>query len=63
MSPLSANGRTFAIWIAALAGEPIYFWAWEILALTLLSLAAARALRQAETAALGACDRGDNGQQ
>lgn len=63
MSPLSANGRTVAIWIAALAGEPILYWAWEILALTLLSLAAARALRQAETAALRAGDRGDNGQQ
>jgi hypothetical protein len=63
MSPLSANGRTLAIWLAVLASEPMLFWAWEILALTLLSLAAARALRQAETAALGAGDRGDNGQQ
>jgi CDP-diacylglycerol--serine O-phosphatidyltransferase len=63
MSPLSANGRTFAIWIAALTGEPMLYWAWEILALTLLSLAAARALRQAETAAFRACGRGDNGQQ
>jgi phosphatidylglycerophosphate synthase len=48
MSPLSANGRTLAIWLAALAGEPILFWLWEIFGLTLVALAAARALRQSE---------------
>jgi hypothetical protein len=48
MSPLSANGRTVAIWLAALAGEPMLFWLWELVGLTLVALAAARALRQAE---------------
>lgn len=56
MGPLSANGRTFAIWLAALAGSPLLYWAWEILALTALALAAARALRQAERVSAGACD-------
>ena len=48
MGPLSANGRTIAIWLAALAGNPMLFWGWEIIGLTLLALAAARALRQSE---------------
>ncbi len=48
MGPLSANGRTFAIWLAVMAGEPMLYWAWEIIMLTLLALAAARSLRQAE---------------
>lgn len=52
MSPLSANGRTIAIFIAALLKEPMLYWAWEIVVLTLLSLAAARSLRQAETGAV-----------
>lgn len=50
-APLSANGRTIALWLAALAGEPALFWLWEIVGLTLLALAAARGLRQAEQAA------------
>jgi len=49
MGPLSANGRTLAIWLAVMAGEPMLYWAWEIVCLTLLALAAARSLRQAET--------------
>lgn len=48
MAPLSANGRTIAIWLAALAGEPMLFWLWELVGLTLVALAAARALRQSE---------------
>ncbi len=52
MAPLSANGRTLAIFIAALCGEPMLYWAWEITVLTLLALAAARALRQAEAGAV-----------
>ncbi|MBS3961892.1 MAG: CDP-alcohol phosphatidyltransferase family protein [Sandarakinorhabdus sp.] len=48
MEPLSANGRTFAIWLAVMAGEPMLYWVWEIAGLTLLALAAARSLRQAE---------------
>ena len=52
MSPLSANGRTLAIFIAVLLKEPMLFWIWEIVALTLLALAAALSLRQAETRAV-----------
>ena len=48
MSPLIANGRTIAIWLAVLAGEPLLFWLWELVGLTLVALAAARALRQSE---------------
>lgn len=48
MEPLSANGRTIAIWLAVLAGEPMAFWLWELVGLTLVALAAARALRQSE---------------
>jgi phosphatidylglycerophosphate synthase len=51
MSPLSANGRTLAILAAALLGEPMLFWGYEIVALTALALAAAAALRQAEAGA------------
>ncbi len=53
MGPLSANGRTFAIWLAAIAGNPMLYWAWEIIGLTLLALAAARLLRQAEAVSAG----------
>jgi hypothetical protein len=51
LSPVSANGRTLAIYLAVLAGEPLLYCLWEIVALTLLSLAAASALRQAESLA------------
>ena len=51
MSPLSANGRTLAIWIAALAGDPMLYWIWEIGPLTLLALIAARTLRNVEAKA------------
>ncbi len=50
-SPLSANGRTLAIWLAAIVQQPRLFWLWEIAGLTLVALAAARALRQSERAA------------
>jgi CDP-diacylglycerol---serine O-phosphatidyltransferase len=50
---LSANSRTIAIWLAVLAGEPMLFWLWEIAILTLVALAAGRALRQAEEPASG----------
>lgn len=52
-SLLSANGRTIAIYLAVLAGEPMAFWLWEIVCLTLVALAAARALRQAEQPGAG----------
>lgn len=48
LTPLSANGRTLAIWIACMAGSPVFYWAWEIVALTLLALVGGRWLRQAE---------------
>ena len=48
MAPLSANGRTLAIFIAALLQQPILYWLWELVVLTLLALAAAHRLRQAE---------------
>ena len=60
MAPLSANGRTLAIWLAALGGEPMAYWAWEIVGLTVLALAAARSLRQAERVP-PACDTPANG--
>lgn len=51
MSPLSANGRTLAIWVAAMAGDPLLYWIWEIGPLTLLALVAARTLRKVESKA------------
>lgn len=48
LSPLSANGRTIAIWLACLLGSPYFYWIWEIVVLTLLALAGGRYLRQAE---------------
>lgn len=48
LTPLSANGRTFAIWIACLLGSPYFYWFWEIVVLTLLALVGGRYLRQAE---------------
>jgi phosphatidylglycerophosphate synthase len=56
-SLLSANGRTIAIWLAAIAGNPMLYWLWEIVGLTLVALAVARALRQAEDG-----DAGDRSQ-
>ncbi|MGQ5701280.1 CDP-alcohol phosphatidyltransferase family protein [Sandaracinobacteroides sp. A072] len=48
MALISANGRTLAIWVAAMLGYPVAYWIWEIVCLSLLALAGARALRQAE---------------
>ena len=48
MALLSANGRTFAILIACLAGSPVWFWLWELLALSVLALAKGRSLAQLE---------------
>lgn len=50
---LSANGRTFAIFLACLAGRPWAFWLWEIVGLTLLAMAGHHWLRQAERRVLG----------
>jgi hypothetical protein len=57
-SLLSANGRTIAIWLAALAGNPMVYWLWEIVGLTLVALAVARALRQAEQGQGGSGGKG-----
>jgi phosphatidylglycerophosphate synthase len=61
MAPLSANGRTLAIYLAALAGEPLLYALWEIAALSLIALAAGRALRQAEYLSAGAADHQNTG--
>lgn len=53
LSPLSANGRTIAIWVACMAGSPAYYWAWETVALTILALAGGAYLRQSEHVAEG----------
>lgn len=48
LSLLSANNRTFVIAIACLAGNPRFYWYWEIFGLTLLALLMALRLRQRE---------------
>ncbi len=48
LSPLSANGRTIAIYLACLAGSPFLYWIWELVGLTLIALAGGHWLRQAE---------------
>jgi hypothetical protein len=48
MALLSANSRTVVIALACLAGDPRLYWYWEIAGLTLIALALAWRLRQAE---------------
>lgn len=48
LSPLSANGRTIAIYVACIAGSPFLYWIWELVFLTLLALAGGHWLRQSE---------------
>ena len=48
LSPLSANGRTIAIFVACIAGSPFFYWIWELVFLTFLSLAGGHRLRQSE---------------
>ncbi|MGL6044567.1 MAG: CDP-alcohol phosphatidyltransferase family protein, partial [Sandaracinobacteroides sp.] len=62
MSPLSANGRTLAIYIAVLAGNPLLYVFWEIAALSVIALAAGRALRQAEKLSAAFADHPTTGQ-
>lgn len=54
MALLSANGRTLAIWIAVLLADPMLFWLWEMVPLTLLAIWSAFALRRAEIPDAGA---------
>lgn len=49
MSLLGANGRTLAIWIACLAGEPRLFWLWELVGLSLVAALLAGQLRRIES--------------
>lgn len=48
LSILSANNRTIAIAVACLAGNPKYYWYWEIGFLSAAALAMAAILRQRE---------------
>lgn len=50
LSILSANNRTIAIALACLAGDPRFYWYWEIGALTLIALAMGYQLRTTEAA-------------
>lgn len=51
---LGASGRTLAIFIACLAGSPLWYWLWEILGLSLAALLIERARRAREAALLEA---------
>lgn len=45
---LGANGRTVAIWLACLAGQPWLYFAWELFGLSLIGVLMARNLRRIE---------------
>lgn len=49
MTLLGANGRTLAIWIACLAGDPRLFWLWEIVVLGIVAVLLSRRLRNIES--------------
>lgn len=49
---LGATGRTLAIFIACLAGNPLWYWLWEIVGLSLAALLIERARRVREAALL-----------
>jgi phosphatidylglycerophosphate synthase len=63
LSLLSANARTIGIFLCCLLATPFWFWAGEAILLSLVALAGARGLRQAEEKALAfaASDRGEVG--
>ncbi|MEY2884868.1 MAG: hypothetical protein RL490_2592 [Pseudomonadota bacterium] len=48
LSILSANNRTIVIALACLAGDPRYYWYWEIAVLSVVALLMAANLRRAE---------------
>ncbi len=48
LSILSANNRTIAIALACLAGDPHYYWYWEIFGLSLIAISFAARLRRCE---------------
>lgn len=49
---LGASGRTLAIFLACLAGSPLWYWLWEILGLSLSAILIERARRAREAALL-----------
>ncbi len=49
LSVLSANNRTIAIALACLAGDPHYYWYWEIFGLSAIAIMFALRLRACET--------------
>ena len=49
---LGATGRTLAIFIACLAGNPLWYWLWEIVGLSLAAILIERARRVREAALL-----------
>lgn len=51
---LGASGRTLAIFLACLAGSPLWYWLWEILGLSLAAILIERARRAREDALLEA---------
>lgn len=50
---LGASGRTLAIFLACLAGSPVWYWLWEIFGLSLAAILVNRARRQREFALKG----------
>ena len=54
LSILSANNRTIAIALACLAGDPRFYWYWEIAALSAIALVMAARLRASEAAVIAA---------
>ncbi len=46
---VDANNRSLALAIACLAGEPRFYWAWEIIGLSLVAFGVAARLRRVET--------------
>lgn len=53
MAIFSANARTFALWVACLAGMPIAYWIWELVVLSALAPVFAHALRRVEARTSG----------
>ena len=53
MAIFSANARTFALWIACMAGLPLAYWIWELFVLTALMPVFILALRRVEAQAGG----------
>lgn len=54
---LGANSRTLAIWLACLAGHPMWFWIWELVGLSAIGLALTHRLRAVEAGLASAAER------